>query len=93
MHFLTSTRWQNFPPDFEREKAICDVKAYQHITDRIIRAIETEGLLPWRFRSESVGASRRRSEADDLERTCPARGDAGQRQSSGLHLSVFLFRT
>lgn len=48
MHFLTSTRWQNFPPDFEREKAICGVKAYQHITDRIIRAIETEGLLPWR---------------------------------------------
>lgn len=55
MHFLTSTRWQNFPPDFEREKAICGVKAYQHITDRIIRAIETEGLLPWRkpWRAES----------------------------------------
>lgn len=24
------------------------MKAYQHITDRIIRAIETEGLLPWK---------------------------------------------
>lgn len=24
------------------------MKAYQHITDRIVRAIETEGLLPWR---------------------------------------------
>ena len=31
------------------------MKAYQHITDRIIRAIETEGLLPWRkpWRAES----------------------------------------
>lgn len=48
MQYLTATRWENFPPDFEGEKAICDVKAYQHITDRIIRAIETEGLLPWK---------------------------------------------
>ncbi|MBX3115220.1 MAG: DUF1738 domain-containing protein [Fimbriimonadaceae bacterium] len=31
------------------------MKAYQDITNRIIRSIETEGLLPWKkpWRSES----------------------------------------
>jgi antirestriction protein ArdC len=46
---------KNFPPDFQRENAICYGKSYQQITNRIIRAIETEGLLPWRkpWRAES----------------------------------------
>lgn len=49
MRFLTTARWgQTFPPEFHEEKAICDVKAFQHTTDRIIRAIETEGLVPWK---------------------------------------------
>ena len=38
----------NFPSDYMLSGARVSVKAYQQITDRIIKAIETEGLVPWR---------------------------------------------
>lgn len=52
MHFLTNlarnSPIKHFPLISLDAKPICGVKAYQHITDRIIRAIETEGLVPWK---------------------------------------------
>jgi antirestriction protein ArdC len=52
MHFLTNLARnspnKHFPLIFQDAGPRCSVNAYQHITDRIIRAIETEGLAPWK---------------------------------------------